>query len=203
MTLHTQMYGRGLRPVPKPTRMDATGGITMERRSEFRAKLRKPKDELLLGVVIKELQANVSKSGIPICKVTFENSPWFVHTSKNSIDMIRQLLAVNGYRVGEDTLQVGDVVHVNVNWRETMFRDEDAPALVTSVSIVPESVVDFLGGSKPYPFAQAVYAQQKTYGGVVSPEQAERVARYKQAPEGRSAWDKIMDFWDPGKDPRI
>lgn len=78
----------------------------MVTRSPFRAKLRKPKDELWLGCIIKSKRSWISKNGDQWLTIGFENCPLFATFTSRDFE-----------RKGELPM-IGDVVNVEFHWHE-------------------------------------------------------------------------------------
>lgn len=83
---------------------------------EFRAKLRKPKSELVLGAIVSALQPRVSARGLAYVVVRFSNYPLVASLNEMQTMRLRQAMRVHG--LTEELVKVGDVVHLNVRWIE-------------------------------------------------------------------------------------
>jgi hypothetical protein len=96
-----------------------SNGITMERRSEFRAKLRKPKQALWLGCVVKSVEEGVSKArGMPYVKIRFDNCPFVLIV--NPYDLMNAEKIAREYGMTPPTaIEVGELLNLNVSWRKT------------------------------------------------------------------------------------
>ncbi|QHB80494.1 hypothetical protein P6F35_gp61 [Sphingomonas phage vB_StuS_MMDA13] len=93
--------------------------ISMDRRSEFRVKARKPKAALWLGCVVKSAEERVSKAqGMPYIKLTFENCPFVCVFS--AYDMMAAERVAREYGVSMPVgINPGDMVNLDVRWRKT------------------------------------------------------------------------------------
>lgn len=93
--------------------------ISMERRSEFRAKLRKPRSELWLGCVVKSAEERVSKAqGMPYIKLTFENCPFVCILSAYDMMAAERVAREHGVPMPV-AINPGDMVNLDVRWRKT------------------------------------------------------------------------------------
>lgn len=77
----------------------------MVTRSPFRAKLRKPKDELWLGCIIKSKRAWINKNGDPGLTLGFKNCPWFASYTRRDFER------------GCPLPKIGDSINVEFRWR--------------------------------------------------------------------------------------
>lgn len=92
-----------------------TQPLSMTRRLDFAAKVRKPKQELWLGCVVTEVEEKISKSGGQVfLKIKFSNCPYVGVFTEREVQWLQQL----GWEHRRKTRlpEVGDSLNVYVTW---------------------------------------------------------------------------------------
>jgi hypothetical protein len=107
--------------------------------TEWRAHLRPPRDEYVLGAVISGLEGRVSKArGFPYILVRFENYPFVAVWS--AYDQQRFQRAV-GCLSSDLPLTQGSTVHLFVRWRP---RPDQPEVVVPDVRVDADSIIAML-----------------------------------------------------------
>ena len=83
---------------------------------EFRARLRAPKPEYVLGAVVSQLSPHVSSRGQYYVIIRFSNYPLVSTFTEYDGDILRRLLEARGADYAPP--QVGEAVNLDVKWRD-------------------------------------------------------------------------------------
>jgi len=87
--------------------------------AEFRARLRAPKPEYVLGAIIESVDTGRTTSGMGFARTGFSNYPFFTYFNYYDAEQLRGLYLLNGFRASDEQCVpiVGEMVNLYVKWQ--------------------------------------------------------------------------------------
>ena len=100
---------------------------------DFHARLKLPKPTLWLGCVVDSITPRISRAGSAYAVVRFSNCPLVHNVYEHWANGVRR--AMDERSLQGEVLRVGDVVHLDVRWREAPHSTRRRPIVYPRTEI--------------------------------------------------------------------